>query len=115
MNQTQRSIVYYSLLSFFGLFGAVLIAMIFSIGGAFILGADWMGDQDNQDRLVWAAMLLTVLIWLPFNLWCRRQVTCPPCGGSVFQTLWQVSWDFGEGAWISNVRTRCPRCGAQLP
>lgn len=115
MSRTQRAIIHYSLLSFFGLLGAVVIAMIASVAGALMLGADWMGDQNIQNRVVWATMLLTVLIWLPFHLWCRRQVICPVCSGSVFQTFWQVTWDFGGGASTSNVRTQCPKCSAQLP
>lgn len=115
MRQTQRSIIFYSLLSFFGPFGAVLIALLAAILCAFALGADWMANNYSQDRFVWASMALTVVFWLPFHLWCRRQVTCPVCGKSLFQTLWHVNWDFGEGSWASNVRTTCPHCTAQLP
>lgn len=115
MGQTQKKIIFYSLLSFFGLIGAVLIAMLVAIGGAYALGAEWMADHDNRDRVVWASMALTLAFWLPFNLWCRRQIICPNCGRSIFQTLWRVDWDFGEGRWVSNVRTTCPRCAAHLP
>jgi hypothetical protein len=113
--QTRRSIVFYSLLSFFGLLGAVLASTIFTIGAAFLLGANWLGDQGNQDRLVWATMAITVLLWLPFNLWCRRQVPCPVCKKSLFQTLWRVDLDFASGGWVSNLREKCPRCGAVVP
>ena len=44
MSQTQRSIILYSLLSLFGLVGAVLIAMFVAILGAFALGTDWMAN-----------------------------------------------------------------------
>ena len=115
MSQTQRSIIFYSLLSFFGLLAAVLIAMLVTMVGAFALGVDWMESRHNQDRVVWASMALTVVFWLPFNLWCRRQITCPVCAKSLFQTLWQVNWDFGESRWASNVRTTCAHCRAQLP
>jgi hypothetical protein len=115
LSQTQRSIVFYSLVSFFGLFAAMLIAMVLTIGGALLLGADWLSDQHNQDRMVWATMALTVLLWLPFNLWCRRQVLCPVCHKSLFQTFWSVDWDFVRGDWFSTVRGNCGNCGAVLP
>jgi uncharacterized membrane protein len=115
MSQTQRSILFYSLLSFFGLLAAVLVAMLLAVVGTFALGADWMESRHIQDRVVWATMALTFIFWLPFNLWCRRQITCPVCGASLFQTLWRVNWDFGENRWASNLRTTCPRCAAQLP
>lgn len=115
MGQTQKDIIFYSLLSFFGLIGAVLIAVLVAIAGAYALGAEWIAHQNNQDRVVWASMALTIAFWLPFNLWCRRQIICPVCKRSLFQTLWSVDWDFGEGQWASSLRTSCPHCSAQLP
>ncbi len=115
MRPTQRSIIYFSVLSFVGLFVAVLVAILVTTLGAYFFAGDLVADPNMQDRLVWATMALTLVLWLPFNLWCRRQIVCSVCQGSLFQTLWNAEWDFARGEWHSNVRTTCPKCSAQLP
>lgn len=111
MTQTQRSIAFYSIISFVGLLAAVLIAMGATMLLAFVAGSDWLENRGHQNQLVWVAMVLTFIVWLPFNIWCRGRVTCPQCHSSLFQTFWRASWD---GEWHSNIRSKCPNCGADL-